>query len=60
MNLFGFQFSNINYLLGSSWKENISKKFAISYIPNKTINWTKLVYGMNDNHIFSFSLFKYS
>ena len=30
---------------GTSWKENISKKFAISYVPNKTINWTKLVYG---------------
>ncbi|CAF0719294.1 unnamed protein product [Adineta ricciae] len=29
---------------GSSWKENISKKFAISYVPNKAINWTKLVY----------------
>ncbi|CAF1346890.1 unnamed protein product [Rotaria magnacalcarata] len=30
---------------GNSWKENISKKFAISYVPSKNINWTQLVYG---------------
>jgi len=35
---------------GTSWKENISKKFAISYVPSKTINWIKLVYeGGNEN-----------
>ncbi|CAF1093072.1 unnamed protein product [Rotaria sordida] len=36
---------------GNSWKENISKKFAISYIPSKNINWTKLIYGDNNNKI---------
>ena len=35
----------INRFIGTSWKENISKKFSISYVPSKTINWTKLVYG---------------
>ncbi|CAF4234077.1 unnamed protein product [Rotaria sp. Silwood2] len=34
---------------GNSWKENISKKFAISYVPNKTINWIKLVYDDPNN-----------
>ncbi|CAF1070682.1 unnamed protein product [Rotaria sp. Silwood1] len=34
---------------GNSWKENISKKFAISYVPSKNINWTKLVYGDSNN-----------
>jgi ribosome biogenesis protein BMS1 len=38
---------------GTSWKENISKKFAISYVPNKTINWTKLVYNSGDKNISS-------
>jgi len=30
---------------GPSWKENISEKFSISYVPNERVNWTNLVYG---------------
>ena len=33
------------FFLGNSWKENISKKFSIGYVPSKNINWTQLVYG---------------
>ena len=30
---------------GPSWKENISQKFSISYVPNDRTDWTNLVYG---------------
>ncbi|CAF4304623.1 unnamed protein product, partial [Adineta steineri] len=38
---------------GNSWKENISKKFAISYVPNKAINWTRLVYEKGNEDVLS-------
>ena len=44
-----FEYLQEKSVVGSSWKENISKKFSISYVPSKTINWTKLVYGKEKN-----------
>ena len=36
-------------LSDQSWKENLSQKFSISYVPSKTINWTQLIYGDASN-----------
>ena len=32
-----------------SWKEKISQKFSISYVPSQTINWTERIYGETNN-----------